>query len=94
MEEDLDTPLYPYDHETRNYVGNHPDHHEEDHSDPRILDVGRLEKKAEGWVQSGSKFLPRNPPQTYEDVLEIVPVSIVPSWEMAWNDEDAKTTFM
>jgi hypothetical protein len=77
MEEDLDTPLHPYDHETRNYVGN-----EEDHGDPRILNVDVLEKKAEGWGQPSVKHMPRDPLQTYEDDIEIVPVSIVPYWEM------------
>jgi hypothetical protein len=50
------------------------------HDDPRILNVGILEKQAEGWPST--KFLPRNLPQTYEDDIEVVPVSIVPYWEM------------
>jgi hypothetical protein len=62
MEEDLDTPIHPYD-PTRN-------HQEE--INPNVLDIDILDEKADDWDQRSGKFLPHKPSQTFS----VVPVSM------------------
>lgn len=69
MEEDLDTPIEPYNPDRREHYVDHDDDH-----DVRELNIDLLDRRADEWDQRSGQFAPKKLPPASDEVMEIVPV--------------------